>query len=140
MKNLIVARFKDGKLLKGYTLDFSPVKSMFHLISDKGDDKGSSYEVNVDSLKAIFFVKKLGGNKDYKEKKRFEEVDSSHLKGLMIKVEFEDGEVIRGKTMAYSANRQGFFVFPVDPNSNNERIYVISSAVQGVETGAGALD
>jgi hypothetical protein len=138
MRNLIVARFKDGKLLKGYTLDFSPAKDLFHLISEAEEDKGSTYEVNVEDLKAIFFVKKLAGNKDYREKKKFDEVDSSHLRGLMIKVEFEDGEIIRGKTMVYSPNRQGFFVFPVDPASNNERIYVVSSAVQDVVTGSGA--
>ena len=140
MRNLIVARFKDGKLLRGYTLDFSPAKDMFHLISEAEADKGTTYEVSVENLKAIFFVKKLTGNKEYKEKKKFEEVDSSHLRGLMIKVEFADGEVIRGKTMVYSPNRQGFFVFPVDPNSNNERIYVVSSAVSDVVTGAGAED
>ena len=138
MRNLIVARFKDGKLLKGYTLDFSPVKEMFHLISEAEEDKGTTHEVSVQTLKAIFFVKKLGGNKEYREKKKFEEVDSSHLRGLMIRVEFEDGEVIRGKSMVYSSNRQGFFVFPVDPESNNERIYVVSSAVHDVQTGSGA--
>jgi hypothetical protein len=135
MRTLLVARFKDGRLLKGYTLDFSPAKDMFHLISEGEMDKGNTYEVSVESLKAVFFVKDLAGNKDYKEKKKFEEVDSSHLRGLMIKVEFEDGEVIRGKTMVYSPNRQGFFVFPVDPNSNNIRIYVVSSSVKDVVTG-----
>lgn len=138
MRNLIVARFKDGKLLKGYTLDFSPAKGMFHLISEEEEDRGTTYEVSVETLKAIFFVKALNGNKDYKEKKRFDEVDTSHLRGLMIKVVFEDGEVIRGKTMVYSPNRQGFFVFPVDPNSNNERIYVVSSSVRDVVTGTEA--
>jgi hypothetical protein len=138
MRNIIVARFKDGRLLKGYTLDFSPAKDMFHLISEEGADKGTTYEISLESLKAIFFVKHLAGNKDYKEKKKFEEVDSSHLRGLMIKVEFEDGEVIRGKTMVYSPNKQGFFVFPVDPDSNNERIYVVSNSVKAVVTGVAA--
>ncbi len=138
MKNLIVARFKDGRLLKGFTLDFSPTKDIFHLISNEEDDKGVTHEVTLQSLKAIFFVKTLAGNKDYKEKKRFEDVDNSKLRGLMIKVEFSDGEIIRGKTMAYSANRPGFFVFPVDPRSNNERVYVVTSSVREVVTGKGA--
>lgn len=138
MKNLIVARFKDGKMLKGYTLDFSPVKELFHLISETEDDKGTTHEVILQELKAIFFVKSLAGNRDYKEKKRFKEVDDSHLHGLMIKVEFSDGEIIRGRTMAYSANRPGFFVFPVDPRSNNERIYIVASSVSEVVTGKAA--
>jgi hypothetical protein len=135
MRNRVVVRFKDGTLLKGYTLDFSPVKDMFHLISESDEDKGTTYEVDVEKLKAIFFVKTLEGNKEYKEKKRFEDVSTTQKTGLKIKVEFTDGEVMRGKTMVYSANRKGFFVFPVDPQSNNERIYVVSSSVQSVVTG-----
>jgi hypothetical protein len=139
-RNRVVIRFKDGKLLKGYTLDFLPTKDSFHVISEQEEDKGESYEVEVEKLKAIFFVKSHEGDKEYKEKKKFEEVDSSHLMGLKIQVEFHDGEIIRGKTMVYKANKKGFFIFPVDPRSNNERIYVVSSALEKVLTGGAVED
>ncbi|MCK4234418.1 hypothetical protein KAX75_08310 [candidate division WOR-3 bacterium] len=137
-RNRVVARFKDGNLLKGFTLDFSPVKDIFHLVSEQDKDKGKSHEVEVEELKAIFFVKSLQGNKGYYEKKKFEDISDSKLQGMKIRVEFIDGEIIRGKTLVYSSNRKGFFVFPVDPNSNNEKIYCISSAVREVETGSDA--
>jgi hypothetical protein len=134
----VVGHFKDGRLLKGFTRDFTPTKTSFHLTSEQDRDRGSEYEIELADLKAIFFVKTLEGNKDYAEKKRFEEVDTSGLKGLKIRVEFDDGEVIRGISLGYSKSSKGFFVIPVDPESNNERIYVNSESLRNIKVGAAA--
>ena len=134
----VVVHFKDGRLLKGFTRDFTPTKIMFHLTSEQNKDRGSEYEISLSDLKAIFFVKTLEGNKDYAEKKRFEEVDTSGLKGLKIRVEFTDGEIIRGISLGYSKSTKGFFVIPVDPESNNERIYVNADSLRDVKVGAAA--
>jgi hypothetical protein len=137
-RNRIVAHFKDGRLLKGFTHDFTPVKDTFHLTSELENDKGQIYEVFCPNLKAIFFVKTLLGNKGYKEKKRFNEVDTSGMRGIKIKIEFSDGEVMCGISLGYSKKRKGFFIVPVDPKSNNERVYVIASAVRDVKLGSAA--
>jgi hypothetical protein len=86
----------------------------------------------------VFFVKSLKGNKDYIEKKRFSDVDAVGLRGLKVRVEFPDGEVIRGTSFGYSRARKGFFVIPVDPGSNNERIYVVTNRLRDVRVGAEA--
>jgi hypothetical protein len=125
-------------LLKGFTHDFTPVKDTFHLTSELENDKGQIYEVFCPNLKAIFFVKTLLGNKGYKEKKRFNEVDTSGMRGIKIKIEFSDGEVMCGISLGYSKKRKGFFIVPVDPKSNNERVYVIASAVRDVKLGSAA--
>lgn len=137
-RNRIVVHFKDGRLLKGYTHDFTPVKDTFHLTSELEKDRGVIYEVFCPNLKAIFFVKTLSGNKEYKEKKGFHEVDSSGLRGIKIKIEFNDGEVMCGISLGYSKKRKGFFIVPVDPKSNNERVYVNASAVRDVKLGSAA--
>jgi hypothetical protein len=137
-RNRIVVHFRDGRLLKGFTHDFNPMKDTFHLTSELEQDTGKIYEVLCQNLKAVFFVKTLEGNVDYKEKKRFDEVDISNLRGIKIKIEFNDGEIMRGISLGYSKNRKGFFVVPVDPNSNNERVYVIASAVKDVKLGSAA--
>ena len=93
-RNQVVVRYKDGKLLKGFTHDFLPMKDSFHLTSEDAISKGTIHEIQIAELKAIFFVKSFGGNKFYHEKKKFEEVDDSKLRGIKIKVEFLDGEVI----------------------------------------------
>jgi hypothetical protein len=140
VRNRIVLHFQDKRLLKGYTHDFTPLREQFHLISDREEDKGNVYEVHCSDLKAVFFVKSLDGDKDYIEKKDFGDVDASALRGLKVKVEFPDGEVIRGTSFGYSRNRKGFFIVPVDPESNNERIYVVSNLMREVRIGAEAED
>jgi hypothetical protein len=137
-RNRIVVRFKDGRLLKGFTHDFTQVKDTFHLTSELPHDMGKIYEVLCADIKAIFFVKTLDGNVNYKEKKSFEDVDVSGLRGIKIKVEFNDGEVMRGISLGYNRNRKGFFLVPVDPRSNNERVYVIATAVRDVKLGSAA--
>ena len=134
-RNRVVVRFKDGRLLKGYTHDFTPVKETFHLSSSQEKDTS---EIRTADLKAIFFVRTLEGNRDYDEKKRFDEADNPQLPGLKIKAKFSDGEVIRGTTQGYSKKRKGFFIFPVDPQSNNERVYVLADALHDAKVGSGA--
>ncbi|UCG30392.1 MAG: hypothetical protein JSV53_00525 [candidate division WOR-3 bacterium] len=138
VRNRIVLHFKDNRLLKGYTHDFTPLREKFHLISEGEVDRGNVYEINCSDLKAVFFVKSLEGNRDYIEKKDFSDVDAVGLRGLKVKVEFPDGEVIRGTSFGYSRGRKGFFVIPVDPGSNNERIYVVANRVRDVRVGAEA--
>jgi hypothetical protein len=138
VRNRIVLHFNDKRLLKGYTHDFTPLREKFHLISELEEDKGNIYEIRCSDLKAVFFVKSLIGDKDYIEKNDFGDVDAAALRGLKVKVEFPDGEVIRGTSFGYSRNRKGFFIVPVDPGSNNERIYVVAAALREVRIGAEA--
>jgi hypothetical protein len=93
------------------------------------------YAISCADLKAIFFVKTLEGDRKYVERKRFEDVDGAGSRGLKIRVEFPDGEIIRGTSYDYSDKFKGFFIIPVDPKGNNEKVYVITDAVQGVKTG-----
>lgn len=138
IRNRIVLHFEDNRVLKGYTDDFTPLREKFHLTSENEADKGTTYEIHCSDLKAIFFVKTLEGNRDYIEKKDFRDVDAIGLRGLKVKVEFPDGEVIRGTSFGYSRGRKGFFVIPVDPESNNERIYVVTDKLRAVRVGAEA--
>ncbi|MCX5800844.1 MAG: hypothetical protein NTX17_05590 [Candidatus Eisenbacteria bacterium] len=133
-RNRIFARFKGGKLLKGYTHDFKPVAETFHLV----DQGGVVHEIKCSDLKAVFFVKSFEGRKEYVEKKRFEEVDCTALRGLKIRLEFSDGEVIRGFSLGYSKDRKGFYITPLDPAGNNERMYVIADALRDVKVGSAA--
>jgi hypothetical protein len=137
-RNRVVVHFKDGKLLKGYTHDFTTVREIFHLTLEQENDEENIREIRTSDLKAIFFVKSLGGDKDYNERKKFNEVNDPRLRGLKIKVEFSDGEIINGISLGYSRNRKGFFIIPIDQQSNNERIYVIADALHDVKVGSAA--
>ena len=111
--------------MKGNTSDFFPNKKSFHLTLL--DDK--MVDIDVEKLKAVFFVKDFAGNKGYK--KQYTDVIPGG--GKKIKLQFKDGESLTGYTQGYTPNRPAFFVIPADKQSNNERIFVVSSAVRKVE-------
>ena len=128
--NKVVARYADGRIVKGMTADFFPGKDLFHLTLVGGSESASPLEIHVPDLKAVFFVKDFEGNPDYHEHQDF---DTGHASlGRRIKVCFKDGEVIVGTTTGYQPSRPGFFVEPADADSNNERCYVVSAATTEV--------
>src|SRR5918993_2263782 len=119
IQNRIVARFADGRTLKGTTQDFAPTKDAFHVIQSEGG--GRPVQVRLAELKAVFFVKDLIGNAQHHESKEF----TKAVPGKHLQVTFADGEVLVGATQAYQPDRPGFFMVPADPQSNNDRIYVV---------------
>jgi hypothetical protein len=62
------------------------------------------------------------------ERKRFVEGDSAQSR--KAEVIFLDGEVLQGSILGYDPKGPGFFLFPSDPKSNNQRVFVINSAVK----------
>ncbi|MEZ5417270.1 MAG: hypothetical protein R2708_08000 [Vicinamibacterales bacterium] len=124
--NRVVARFADGRIVKGTTQDFSVTRDYFHVIPPEAG--AAPIRVVVRELKAVFFVKDHVGNKEYNERKQFDRL----VPGRKLQVVFKDGEALVGSTTAYDAARPGFFMTPADPKSNNDRIYVVARAVRAV--------
>jgi len=125
----VVVRYVDGRVLKGTTHDFAPLKPSFHL-TDRDKPTARAVDISIGELKGVFFVRTYEGNS-----KHVEDRDLTHAKGQgrKILVTFADGEVLGGFTTGYSKDKQGFFVIPVDPRSNNSRIFVVTAAVKKVE-------
>ncbi len=128
----IVVHYRDGKILKGFSQDFYPNKPAFHLLSAVAGFSftDEAVEVRVKDLKAVFFVRDFVGDSLYNERKHF--LDGERPPGRKVRVTFPDGEMLVGSTVGYDRQRQGFFLIPADPQSNNRSIFVISSAVTGV--------
>ncbi len=126
MQNIVAAHFRDGKIIKGTTNDFAPMKPAFHVVDC---EKNQLTEIAVDDLKAIFFVKDLEGDNTYND------CQDAEQKGLgqKIVVRFKDGELITGYTNGYAPTRKSFFVFPADANSNNIRVLVMKEATTEVK-------
>jgi hypothetical protein len=137
VQNLVVARYRDGKIIRGVTHDFGPQKRVFHVITfgEEGQEVGGKvFKVSFSELKAIFFVKSLKGRQGPPPFKGLLEEKLEAQGMLKIKVTFFDGETIEGTTHGYTSEREGFFIAPLEKDSNNLRIFVISSAVKKVET------
>ena len=81
------------------------------------------------------FVKSFEGNKGHET---HEEFSMQNFKfddvSLKVRVDFLDGEVMYGMTHGYAPNRKGFFVFPADTHTNNQRVFVVREATASVKT------
>ncbi len=120
----VVARFKDGSIIKGMSSNFSPTETIFRIKPKTGD----FLTVDINELKALFFVKSFRGDKDHIE----EHHDIKPWDGNKIQVHFADGEIIFGYTLHYDFGHHGFFMTPADTNSNNKEIFVITSAAEKI--------
>ncbi len=132
IENKVVVRFRDGKLVKGFTHDFNPNREIFHV--SEAQAGGNVIEISTSVLKAVFFVKTFEGNKNHRSTDDFTVESLKNIPGLKVKITFSDGEVMYGSTHGYAPERKGFFIFPADKESNNDRAFVIVESTDKVET------
>jgi len=130
--NRLVVKYKDGKIVKGWTTDFGQNKELFHLHPIEGYGE-KLIEINTSDLKAIFFVKDYRGDKKYQKVRTFEGQREPIPSERKIIVIFKDGENFYGTSHSYNPEKKGFFVYPIDPNDNNDRVFVVNPAVDSVK-------
>ncbi len=140
MIDKVVVRFVDGKILKGYLDNFSEEADQ---VSLREDDEGGSHVIPVESLKAIFFVRSFEGKREYNEKKMY---GIGGKRGDRAFVKFKDGETMVGFLMGdvpwdrqkgyylskTKTGQKGFYLLPVDLDSNNIKVFVILSSIDDV--------
>ena len=120
----VVARYRDGRILRGYTNDFASGKAHLHLRAKSTE--GPAVFVPLGKLKALFFVKDFTGNRMHGDSPGA----IGRLPGRTVEVTFEDGEVLLGSTLNYRPDGEGFFVHPADDASNNLRVFVTHAGVR----------
>jgi hypothetical protein len=132
--NRVVVALLDARRVRGFVYGFDCNAEDFFVFPSEGADRSYAQQVEVVHCKAIYFVKSLEGNRDYRENKT-EIPAGSRVRGRrVIHIEFHDGERLVGTTESYNPRRPGFFMYPVDPRSNNQRIFVVNRHVKTVRT------
>lgn len=126
MVHKVVVRFKNGAVVKGTTSDFAPNRTSFTLAQDPPTSGGPAI-IQIEELKAVFFVHSFQGNKDYREQKL--RIPEGQI-GRRYLLTFADGETMRGTALGVNLSRYGFLLFPSDTGGNNKRIFVVHSAVK----------
>jgi len=133
-----VVRLNDGSLLKGYLKDFSPDMETVVLREAETD---KVHTLKTGDMKAVFFVKSFEGDYDYKDKKSY---GIRKPTGKRVIVKFKDGERLvgfvdgkvpwqKGFFLSSRGNDgKGFFLLPADEDTNNIKVFVISSSVDDV--------
>ena len=95
---------------------------------------GAIYTVELNELKALFFVKTLSGDAQHSEGMELQPADRRQFGSALVELTFGDGERMVGLTNRATPNRNFFFVLPVDSRSNNIRILVNRSALRSIAT------
>jgi hypothetical protein len=122
----VIVRYRDGRLLRGYTNNFHADRPQLHL--SEHPCVGGTRMVPLSTLKALFFVREFAGDPSYVERSDF----AAAPLGRKVEVTFHDGEVLIGSTISYRCDGNGFFLQPADPRSNNQRVFVVLGAIQHV--------
>jgi hypothetical protein len=122
----VIARFRDGRLVRGYTTDFHPTRPQLHLSAEPNSN--DTLLLQLSNLKALFFVRDFAGDGMRVDCQEF----GATPQGRKVTVTFNDGETLNGSTLGYRGEGNGFFMYPADPRSNNVRIFVAPGATQHV--------
>jgi hypothetical protein len=128
--NKVVAHYRDGRILKGWTADFLATKDHFHLSVEDAAPAAKPSLVALSELKAVFFVKDFRGNPAHGRSNEFLAIKP--IAGRKIRVVFQDGEELVGTTQGYAPGRPGFFLVPADPDSNTDRCFVVMASTREV--------
>jgi hypothetical protein len=133
-----VTRLNNGNLLKGYMRDFSPNRNELTV-----EETGAARQrlVKIEDVKAVFFVKSFEGDHEYRERKSY---GIAKIKGQRVFVKFRDGESMvgflegevpweRGFFLSkQDSDLKGFFLLPVDEDTNNIKVFVVASSIDEV--------
>ena len=123
----VVVRTRGGEVIPGFA-NKELIKNSLEIISNKGQER----TFRLESLKAVYFVKDFAGNPEYNEIKFLTEEPTGSM--LWVRLKFYDGEVQEGKVPndleLFCA--PGFFLWPLDRDTNNECVYVIKSSLKSL--------
>jgi hypothetical protein len=126
----LVVRYADGRLLKGYGREFTASSGSVQVWPTPQSPVSERITVPLSYVKAVFFVRDFAGDPSYVECA----TEDALQRGRRVEVTFLDGETLVGTTLNYTENGVGFFIHPVDPRSNNARIFIASSAIRQVRS------
>ena len=132
LKKKAVVKYRNGEIIKGWVEEFRPDRDFFILYPLIEYSEEERIEINFSSLKAVFFVKDFIGNKDHKKVRIFNVASKITPSQHKLIVNFKNGEHLYGTSHSYGRYKVGFFVFPIDPKDNNERIFVVRKAIENI--------
>lgn len=127
-KRKVIVRRLDGEIIKGY-MDSRPDLSEGDTINVYSLTE-ELIRIPKKEMKALFFVRKFSGNREYSEVKFFE--SQPRIDGLWVRLRFQDNEAIEGiitNSVRFLVD-DGFYLRPPDPNSNNRLVFVLKIALR----------
>ncbi len=128
-KKVVIRKIDEG-LVKGYV---DPNRYLGHSGVEVLDREGRLLNLPLEEVKGIFFVRDFEGDPQRAERKVFH--SRPKLSGLWVRMTFKDKEVLEGliSSNLLDIGPLGFQVTPPDVYSNNLKIFIPRSALEGLE-------
>ena len=124
----VIVRKLSGEIIKGYMETMPELKDRKHISIVSLTEEVIT--VPKQKIKALFFVRKFSGDREYNEVKFFK--NQPRIDGLWVRLTFIDSETVEG--IVSNSSRflleDGFYMTPGDPKSNNRLIYVPKAALK----------
>lgn len=132
----VLVRLQNGEEIKGdlLSLAFNANLPTFYVHPDTGQEQNENVAVRMDTVKAVFFLKKGEEDDSVIHTETIEQSVFAGAAGFRLHVEFADGEMIHGSSHKYNPNDKGFYLVPLNPGDRYERIYVNAAAVKKVDS------
>jgi hypothetical protein len=122
----VVGQYRDGRVVRGYTNDFSPARPYLHISLSPWADETKF--VSIVQLDALFFLPGLDASAASSPEPA-ESAAMSH--GRRVVVTLPDGKEMIGTTLTYNREASGFFVRPLDGHAAT-RVFVTQSGIRNV--------
>jgi hypothetical protein len=124
----VVGKYRDGRLIRGYTNDFSPSSPYLH-ISPAPYAEGSAF-VSMINLDALFFGRDAPPiNGEDAEPSGPDVVPAG---GRKVAVPLPNGTEMIGSARSYTRSSRGFFVESLDGDSGTLRVFVTAGGVRSI--------
>lgn len=93
----IVIQYNDGRVIKGFTRDFSLHEDCFHLYSAE-KPSAKAVKVLMKELKTVFIVQDFNGNSQYIEMKKY--FGGEEHSGQQVEAAFAEDEMLVGSALS----------------------------------------
>lgn len=123
---------QNGEEMKGDVLSFNANRPTFFVTVERDAGKTHNTTLSMESVKAIFFLKKEAGDASIVHTETIEQSVDVGAHGFRIDVEFNDGDTMHGTAHKYNPNDNGFYLVPLNPAERYDRIYVNALAAKKV--------
>ena len=123
----VVGKYRDGRTVRGYTNDFSPMRPFLHVSPTPFADEVKF--VSMIHLDALFFLP--DPHTTATEWDRLEQAASA-TRGRRVAMTLPNGKEMIGTTLTYSREGSGFFVRPLDRHAGPTRVFVTQSGIRNI--------
>jgi hypothetical protein len=121
----VVAKYRDGRLISGYTSDFNPSKTHLH-VSPAPSARDAQY-LELNDLDAIFFLRDARDPGDAVAPPRRDDTY-----GRKVSLFLPNGDELTGSTLNYNRHASGVFMYPFASDFGVTRVFVTQGGIRNL--------